>query len=253
MMATLAVGIIFSIILYQRRVINHQIQMREFNRQKEIELMQASINGEEEERMRIATELHDDVGATLSSIRLFLTQAARTMPNAALIAQSKDLLDESIQKVRAISHQLQPGTLQYLGLPSALQSLAELLDRSGSIRVSFTHDEAWTPPDARTALALYRIVQELLNNIVKHAGATTISIRTQQNTGNRGSVLVANNGSGLSEESYRELLYKKGALGLKNIEMRLKSSRLSIHFSQSDSGIFTTEILLPEGSAEQAV
>ncbi len=240
----LAIGIIFFVILYQRRVINHQIQMREFNRQKELELMQASIRSEEDERMRIATELHDDVGATLSSVRLFLHQAVRRPDDLALVAQTKELLDLGIRKVRDLSHQLQPGTLQYLGLAKALQSYAEIISRSGAIQVAFIEaDTAWPEPDPNRALAVYRIVQELVNNVVRHAGASAIRISICHHDA-QPCVSLSHDGAGLSESAYHELLFKAGAIGLKNIENRVKSSGLRLVFPEAASP-YTILICLP--------
>ncbi len=242
----LSLGIILFVALYQRRVINHQIQMREFNRQKQLELMQASIRSEEEERMRIASELHDDVGATLSSIRLFLTQAGRNPGNTALITQSQELLDESIQKIRDLSHQLQPGTLQYLGLIKALQSLAEMITRSGSIRMELVAEGGeWPEPEPHTALSIYRIIQELVNNIMKHAGANRIQLITHMQEG-RHCITIAHDGAGLSQADYEEQLLKKGAIGLKNIENRLKSANLSLQFPEAAlRGAYSITLCLP--------
>ena len=248
MMLSLAVGIILFVVLYKRRAISYQINISEFNRQKDLELMQASIRSEEEERMRIASELHDDVGATLASIRLFLTQAARNPADAGLITQSKDLLDESIQKIRDISHQLQPGALQYLGLSKALQSLAEMITRSGSIRMEFVQEtESWPEPDPQTALSLYRIIQELVNNITRHADASWIRLTTYLHKDCH-CISLAHNGSGLTEAEYGEQLFKKGAIGLKNIENRLKSANLSLMFPEPQEGIYTVIISLPPQS-----
>jgi two-component system, NarL family, sensor kinase len=242
-MLFLAIGIIVFVILYQRRVINHQHQLKDFNRKKQEELMQASIRSEEEERMRIATELHDDVGATLSSIRLMLYQAARNPGDGATINLAKDLLDESIQKVRNLSHQLQPGTLQYLGLIKSLQSLAEILTRTGQITVNWKPGDAWPALEPSTELALYRIVQELLNNITKHSGAGRVAISTAQQDG-RASIYIRHDGLGLNEATYQEMLYKKGAIGLKNIESRLKSAGATISFPKSDQSEDSTTIVL---------
>ena len=241
-MLVLAVGIIAFVVLYQRRVINHQHQIREFNRRKQEELIQASIRSEEEERMRIAAELHDDVGATLSSIRLMLYQAARNS-DGAIINQARELLDESIQKVRNLSHQLQPGTLQYLGLIKSLQSVAEMLTRTGQITVNWVPGNHWPALEPPTELALYRIVQELLNNLIKHSGASTVSIGTDYD-GSQASIVIKHNGSGLDDATYQEMLYKKGAIGLKNIESRLKSARASISFrSQTKPQDYSTIVV----------
>src|SRR3954464_4308784 len=102
-MLTLALGIIFFVILYQRRVISHQIELKKINDQKELELIRASIQSEEEERMRIASELHDDVNATLASVRLYLYKEKDVQYDEQIINLSKQLLDESIEKIRNIS------------------------------------------------------------------------------------------------------------------------------------------------------
>jgi two-component system NarL family sensor kinase len=242
----LAIGIVLFVVLYQRRVIHHQIQLREFNRQKQIELMQASIRSEEDERMRIATELHDDVGATLSSVRLFLHQALRHPEEATLGNQTRNLLDESIRKVRDLSHQLQPGTLQYLGLIKALESYAEIITRSGKIRMETAlNADAWQEPDPQTALAIYRIIQELVSNVIKHADAFRIRLENGF-IEDRRCIRVTHDGNGLTEAAYHEQLYKKGGIGLKNIEHRLQSAGMSIAFPDPEAGICTTVISFPE-------
>lgn len=240
----LAVGIIFFVILYQRRVINHQIQLRAFNQQKQSELMQASIRSEEDERKRIAEELHDDVGATLSSIRLYLHQAALRPGDAALINETKTLLDESIQKVRNISHQLQPAMLEYLGLSKALQSLAEMINSSGSICMDFVNEVAdWQEPHAGSTLSVYRIIQEMVSNITRHSGATTIQLTLHTEVG-YSCISLAHNGNGLTEAAYREFLFKEGSSGLKNIEYRLKTANLKLQIKEPEDGIFTSTLCL---------
>jgi two-component system, NarL family, sensor kinase len=242
-MLALAAGIVSFVFIYQRRIINHQLQLKEFNRKKQVDLMQASIRSEEEERMRIAAELHDDVGATLASVRLMLGQAERRQ-DISMIAEAKSLLDESIQRVRNISHQLQPGTLQYLGLQKSLQSLAEMLSRTGHMKVSFVAGENWQALAPATELALYRIVQELLNNITKHAAAQTVELRTEVNVG-AATIRLSHNGEGLTDQSYHELLYKKGAIGLKNIENRIKSIGAAISFPKPNDGLYTVVLSVP--------
>jgi signal transduction histidine kinase len=242
-MLALALGIVVFVMMYQRRVINHQQQLRDFNRRKQEELMQASIRSEEEERMRVAAELHDDVGATLSSIRLMLYKAARDPGDDAIINQARLLLDESIQKVRNLSHQLQPGTLQYLGLNKSIQSLAEMLTRTGQITVQCNAADAWPALDGPTELALYRIIQELLNNITKHSGASNVTIQTSHK-GGVANITITHNGDGLNERTYQEMLYKKGAIGLKNIESRLKSAGASIAFFAKEKMHDTATIIL---------
>lgn len=242
-MLVLAVGLVFFVFAYQRRVINHHQQLKDFNHKKQEELIQASIRSEEEERMRIASELHDDVGATLSSIRLMLHQVARSEGAGSAVLQVQSLLDESIQKVRNLSHQLQPGTLHYLGIVKSIQSLAETLNKTGQITVRIEDSAKWPGIHSESELALYRIVQELLNNIIKHAGARQVVIQMFQSNG-KAQIRLMHDGDGLTDISYHELLFKKGAIGLKNIENRLKSSHATISFPKPNDPSFSAGILL---------
>ncbi|MBS1614541.1 MAG: hypothetical protein JST06_00300 [Bacteroidetes bacterium] len=242
-MLVLAVGLVLFVVAYQRRVINHHQQLKDFNRKKQEELIQASIRSEEEERMRIAAELHDDVGATLSSIRLMLHQVARSEAVNPAVQQVQSLLDDSIQKVRNLSHQLQPDTLRYLGILKSLQSLAETLNKSGQIQVRIEESVTWPEIPSEAELALYRIMQELLNNLVKHSGAGQVFIQTSL-SGQEAQIKLMHDGNGLTDESYRELLYKKGAIGLKNIENRLKAAHASISFPCPTDKKYSAGILL---------
>ncbi len=241
----LSVGIILFVVLHQRRLLRHQAEMNQLQNQKKLELLQASIEGEEAVRLQIAAELHDDVGATLSSIRLFLTQATQTPGDAKMILYSKSLLDDCILKVRTLSHQLQPRTLQYLGLLKSLESLAEMLHGSGSVNTSYMPMPGpWPEPEPAVALALYRIVQEVIQNLTKHGKVHNILLQACFEEGTP-CVEIRHDGNGLSKAEYKEQLYKKGATGLKNIETRLKATGLSLVFPPADAPPCFVRICLP--------
>lgn len=242
-MLLLVVGIIGFVVMYQRRVIRHQDDIRKINEQKQLELIQASLQGEEEERMRIAAELHDDVGATLSSVRLFL-HAAQRSTDPDIIGQSKELLDDSIGKIRDISHRLQPALLQQLGLQASLESFASMIDRSGVIRMHCNCPDPLPRLDEHIELSVYRIVQELTNNVIKHTGATALTVHVQLLPAQLHTILV-HDGQGLTADTYHEHIYRKGAIGLKNIENRLKTMRATIDFDRAGDGAYRTIIHTP--------
>lgn len=243
-MLLMAMGIIVFVVLYQRRVIQTQIQIEQLNHSKQQELMKASIQSEEEERMRIASELHDDVAPTLASIRLYLSAAASRPDDNTLILQSKTLLDESLQKIRNIAHKLQPSTLYYLGLQVSLQALADMINNSESIQAAYEVKGDIPRLDEQTELSVYRVVQELINNIIKHAHARSLTLSSEVT--NRALLLtIAHNGVGITQQLYEELIYKKGAIGLKNILTRLKSIRAQIRFEQVHAELFTITLDVP--------
>jgi len=243
-MLLMAMCVIFFVVLYQRRVIQSQIAIKKISEEKQQELLNASIKSEENERMRIASELHDDIAPTLASIKLYLSSAIQSSNRPELILQSKELLDESVRKIRNISHKLQPSTLLYLGLQVSLQAYADMLRNSGSIKVIFKSraDAVRLRPDVE--LSVYRIVQELINNIIKHSGATavTIDIHIEKEVF---LLQLLHNGNGMTQEAFLEYIYKKGAIGLKNIVTRLKSINSEIEFRQLQPDLFSIEVKVP--------
>ena len=215
--------------------------------------MQASISSEEEERMRIASELHDDVGATLSAIRLYVHQALRKPGDMMLIGQTNQLLDDCIQKVRDLSHRLQPSTLHYLGLVKALQSLAEMISRSGSIEMTvMLLIVDWPEPEIQISLSVYRIIQELVNNSIKHANASWIQLTTDKYE-ERYCISISHNGDGLTQAAYQEHVFKKGATGLKNIENRIKSANIDLIFTSDPKEVYKNRSLFTGGTSTNLI
>lgn len=246
-MLIMALGIIMFVILYQRRVIQSQVEIERINQQKQQEMLNASIQSEEQERMRIAAELHDDIAPTLASVKLYLSAAlsgGEHKEQADLILQSKALLDDSLGKIRDIAHKLQPSTLYYLGLQVSLQAFAEMIHNSGGIAITYNSTGTLPRFHENIELSLYRITQELVNNIIKHAHATSIAIETLKEQ-EAVALKITHNGTGITQQMYDELIYKKGAIGLKNIVTRLKSIYATIHFEQVSVCLFTITIQAP--------
>lgn len=237
-MLTLSTGIILFVVLYQRKVVAHKHELTIIQLQKEKELSEATIRAEEEERSRIAAELHDDVGAMLSSVRLYLRNAGRQGADGEAVQRSQELLDESIGKVRNISHRLQPAMLQHLGLHKALQSFFDVFTKTGTITIQY-ESEALPALSDNAALALYRIVQELVNNMMKYAHATEAFVHTYSD-GARLCLQLSHNGQGITEERFNEYLEKKNASGLKNIVTRLNVLNGTIVFDTKNDLHHTT-------------
>ena len=243
-MLLLAFSIVFFVVNYQRRVIRHQEEIKNINDKNQLELIQASIQSQEEERTRIATELHDDVGATLSSVRLFLHSSMRKDADESVILQSKQLLDESISSIRNISHKLQPTILSKLGLQASLESFAAIINRSSTLSLNYTTLHPLPQLPDTVELSVYRMLQELTSNIIKHSSASFIDIESSI-AGNYLKIKMQHDGKGLTNELYQELIYKKGAIGLKNIVNRLKSINATIDFSQTQKAQFSICISTP--------
>lgn len=181
------------------------------------------IETQEEERTRIARELHDGISQSMVAARYMLDLAANKVRSGAsdaldIIDRGAKGLNGAIQEVRRISHNLRPGILDDLGLSAALEALvSEFSGRTGiETSVETVAFKNMISPDARTAL--YRVAQEALTNIERHAGATVIHLTLRSNR-NGLELEITDNGRGLQvKDSDR----KGGGLGLRNMQERME-------------------------------
>ncbi|MCP3961760.1 MAG: hypothetical protein GY719_28290 [bacterium] len=154
-----------------QRIDEYRDRLRELN----AELLQA----EEREGRRIARLLHDELGQTLAAARMAICELRESETSAALTARLKELqanLDRSIEVTRSLTFQLSPPILHDLGLAAALEALGERTGEDHDLRFVFEVGEGWSPPDTQTGGVLYRVVRELLHNVVKHARASRVRL-----------------------------------------------------------------------------
>lgn len=218
-MFLLALAIIVFIVLYQRKLFRQQIRLKQIEADHQMSLMAASLHAQEKERNRIASDLHDEVGATLSAAKLYSSQIREGNPSAerreVLARQVDDIMDEAIKRVRQISHNLLPPTLEKLGLNSALSDLAGQINVASDVQVSVEyHLEKRLP--MHVELNIYRIMQELVNNTLKHANAETAVISVVQ-SGKLIDVKYADDGIGFDIDQQNG---KSDGLGLNSVKSR---------------------------------
>jgi signal transduction histidine kinase len=216
LMFLLAGMLLFFVSSYQKRLLKNKAEVETMKSRHQLDLFQSSIDAMEDERRRVSRDLHDEIGAALSMLRLQVGQLNFTKETVTekIIVGSKQLIDSTIENVRRISNDMLPHGLDEFGLKYALEMLCDKIESASSlvINLDFNNLERL---ENRLELALYRILQELLNNTLKHAQATEVNISfmadNQQLT-----IIYQDNGKGFDMET----LTKRG-LGLSNIESRV--------------------------------
>lgn len=233
-MLVLTIGLILFIIFHQRKVIRYQLQLQQLEQEQQKILLKASIHLQEEERQRIAADLHDDAGPLLATARLYLTENLVNMDKASQlqsIFQARQILDDTIQLVRNISHSLMPPTLKNFGLESAVNDLFQKIGGSGVMNASSRFHDYKERLKSEKELNLFRVVQELVNNILKHSNASFIHL-TQNLHGDLFVVRLHHDGRGLVQSDFEKLNKSTIGLGLKNISSRLKVAQGNILFEK---------------------
>lgn len=233
-MVLLIVGFVLFALFHQRRVHRYQLKLQRMEEEQQRILLKASIHMQEEERQRIAADLHDDAGPLLATTRLYLNENLVNQDKATQlqsILQARQILDDTIQLVRNISHSLMPPTLKNFGLESAVNDLFQKISGSGSMNASSRFHDYKDRLKSEKELHCFRVVQELVNNILKHSNASFIHL-TQNIHGDRFMLRMHHDGRGLIHSDFEKLTKSNVGLGLKNITSRLKVIQGSIFFEK---------------------
>jgi signal transduction histidine kinase len=212
----------------RRKLISHQEEIRE------------------EERKRIAREIHDDLGSQLTALKLRLTRLSRDLasPAADVAAQVESLsqqVDDALKAVHGIATELRPAVLDLLGLKAALEWLAQEFHRSSGLPCTTEVDSVQI--DATPGTAIFRVAQEALTNVTKHAQATQVRI-TLNDDGKAVALSVWDNGRGVRTED----LSKAGSFGLAGMRERAISMGGTFEIAPAPQGGTVLKLRLPHGN-----
>ena len=219
---------------YQKQKLQQQ-RISELETEKKLSATEAVLRGEEQERARLAKDLHDGLSGMLSGVKYSLQDMKvkgnliMTEENQQAFERSIDMLDSSINEMRRVAHNMMPEVLVRYGLDAALKDYTAEINKSGIIKVVYqSMGIEQKEIDRSSAIAVYRIIQELLNNVIKHAQATEVLV---QLFGENGKLVmnVEDNGKGFDVKLSQE----KGGMGWKNIRSRVELLKGSVDIQSS--------------------
>lgn len=196
-------------------------RIQELETEKQLMATEAVLKGEEQERSRLAKDLHDGLGGMLSGIKYSLNtmkgNLIMTPENQQAFERSMDMLDSSIQEMRRVAHNMMPEALVKFGLDTALRDFCNDINQSGALAVTYQSFGMETGRwNQTTSITIYRIVQELLNNTIKHAGASSALVQVSHASAGT-SITVEDDGRGFDPE----ILKTARGIGWSNIQSRI--------------------------------
>jgi signal transduction histidine kinase/Tfp pilus assembly protein PilF len=202
----------------------------------------AVFNAQEEERKRISKDLHDGVGQQLSGLKMAFqklgSELKTSLPEKEVeLEKLSQILSESADEVRSISHQMMPKALTQLGLIEAVDDMLSKSLGISQIKFQFEHFGIKERLEERIEISLYRVVQELVNNIIKHSQADTVSVQLFKNSG-KVILIVEDNGTGIKGNS-------GDGHGLLNIKSRINTLHGEINLEPSPKSGTLATIRIP--------
>jgi signal transduction histidine kinase len=241
----LASSVVFFFVRYQRRLIAQQAAMQKAELEHKQQILNSIISSQEEERIRISKDLHDHVGSTLSSLRFIVSRIGASANDPAAIRsisdETKGSIDRIIEDVRNISHSLSPAGLELWGFHEALEAYCDKTGNASGLNI-ITYDS--TDGILKQllfddALSLFRVVQELVNNTIKHASAQNVTITISADD-HCIYVRYADDGRGIDLKSD-----KGRGIGIYNIESRLGMINAEYDIVTAPGAGYTFNIRMP--------
>ncbi len=230
---------IFSYLFYSRYKFKQKVLFNnEMMHQQELR-SKAIIEAEENERIRIARELHDGIGQQLSAVKLNLSSLESSLDfkkeeQKIMMKNALDIIDDSVKEVRNVSHNMMPNALLKSGLAIAVREFLNRINNT-KLKIELEIHGLNERLESTTETILFRVLQELVNNIIKHAQANNVHIQIIRHD-NELTIMIEDNGVGFDSAKI-----KSDGIGLKNIQSRIEYLHGSVNFdSQIGKGTTVT-------------
>jgi two-component system NarL family sensor kinase len=199
---------IFNIVRYQKK-----------NNALHLQKLEAEIRSGEKERKRIASNLHDDIGPVLASMKMQLRTLNTDKTNTGVVDQATIQIDRLLQNIRTLSHDLSPVALERKGLFTAMHDYVFSVNRTNDFHIDFDCPQKEMQMSENVAIDIYRILQEAVHNTIKHAGTDRMRIRMQTQINKTLYIEISDDGLGFNTE---EVMQNGEGLGLKNMISRVE-------------------------------
>lgn len=241
----LLLGLLSGYFAYSRYKLTQQAKLQKAVLQQQELATQAVIEAEERERKRIAGDLHDGVGQVMSAARMNMSVISNEIPFANdkqrnAFDKAMALVDEGCKEVRNVSHNIMPNALLKMGLASAIRDFVQKIDHR-ALEVNLYTEGLNERLSSNIEIVLYRVVQECVNNVIKHSGANTLDITLLKDEDGI-SITIEDNGKGFDINEAK----KKEGIGLQNLQTRINYLKGTIEWDTASGKGTVVTINVPE-------
>jgi signal transduction histidine kinase len=220
-----------------------QEKVKQLVKDQEIQAIDAMISGQEKERQRLAGELHDNLGSLLATLKLHFENYKTQVKNPQqekILNNTDTLLDEAYQKVRSMAHARNTGVIAKYGLLPAIENFAAKVSATQKLSIDVSHNDFTDRLENTLELRIFRMVQELITNVIKHANATEVQLQLARHE-DYINILIEDNGKGFNPAK----LPQKQGMGLSSIKKRVEIKGGNLHIDSSLGHGTTVSIDIP--------
>ena len=201
-------------VFHNRKMIQNKDEIQKLELEKAKKILVDSIQIQESERERIGADIHDDLGPTMSAIKLKINNlSSEKLTSERDVSQLKSMIDETIKSIRSLSHSLYPNTLEKYGLKSAIEEISNRINSPG-LKMDTHINPVINTLEYYTQINIYRILQEFCNNSIKYGNVSNITISIEQ-IEDKISIQATDNGQGFDTSNT-----DNHGIGIRNMKMR---------------------------------
>ncbi|MBU3660335.1 MAG: hypothetical protein FGM14_10720 [Flavobacteriales bacterium] len=249
--ALLSIAFYGLFIAFKKRIEREQEALRKAEIDFERELGEATIKAEQQERVQIAMDLHDELGALVTVLNFNIINAKNRQNDPVKLQKSLDeasnLIGLTVDAIRQISNRISPPALVKLGLNSTIEELVKTINSAAKMHVEYESNLNETRFQLSAELNIYRIVKETINNILKYGKSELLTVNAQLNA-NELQLDFQYKGIGLTNEEVENLLHSTKGSGLKSIQSRVNNLKATISYlvANQDEAKISVKIPLDE-------
>jgi two-component system, NarL family, sensor kinase len=249
LLAFLLVGFILAMFFfYQRKRQKQEQEMIRMKEEYEQEVLRSQLEIQDTTMKSIAQELHDNIGQSLSVIKLWMAMAPISRDHEAYegIQNSREMLQKTIREMADLTKSLHTDRIADIGLSEAIGFDLASIRRTGVLKIHLENDgEEFQLPDQKSVF-VFRMYQEMMNNIIKHSGATEVNVVINYSGDHIFALSIRDNGIGFDMQQKRETQSGSSGLGLKNMRNRAKmiGADLDIHSEPGNGTIVSVRVPL---------
>lgn len=235
--------VLLIVFVFLRRQRKNREEKEEMKNRFEQTLLKTQLEIQEQAFSYISQEIHDNIGQVLSLVRLNLNTFDTTMATEGKLNQTDELLGKAIKDLRDLSHNLQRNRIHDIGIVESIRQLLISIEKTGQYTTTFQASDNFNILDPNTDIILYRMIQEIINNIIKHAFATSIDV-VISGSNESTSIRISDNGVGFDTTLLNQ---ERSGIGLQNLINRAKTIHAKVDVnSEPGKGTIVTLHINPK-------